>query len=105
MDFTWNLIKNWSNLIKPVGLIKNDVKSPNVIYNGDILDSIKSQPGVSLTNPKSLVNIDKYLTGTSITNEFDFVDTYPITDFNWNKKNIINYLKKLRLILLVAVKL
>ena len=85
--------ESWQNFVKGdfvTPYIKNDVKSPNVIYNGDILDSIKSQPGVSLTNPKSLVNIDKYLTGTSITNEFDFVDTYPITDFNWNKKNLAN---------------
>jgi len=85
--------ESWQSFVKGdfvTPYIKNDVKSPNVIYNGDILDSIKSQPGVSLTNPKSLVNIDKYLTGTSITNEFDFVDTYPITDFNWNKKNLAN---------------
>jgi hypothetical protein len=68
--------------------IRNDVRNPNVIYNGDIFDSLKSQPSVSLTTPKSLVNIDKYLTGSSITNEFDFVDTYPITNFEWDKKNL-----------------
>jgi len=83
--------ESWQNFVKGdfvTPYIQNDVKNPNIIYNGDVFNSLKSQPSVSLTNPKSLVNIDKYLTGTSVTNEFDFVDTYPITDFDWDKKNL-----------------
>jgi hypothetical protein len=85
--------ESWQNFVRGefvTPYIRNDVKNPNVIYNGDIFTSLKSQPSVSLTNPKSLINLDKYLTGTSITNEFDFVDTYPITNFNWDKKNLAN---------------
>ena len=85
--------ESWQNFIRGefvTNYIRNDVKNPNVIYNGNIFESLKSQPNVSLLNPKSLVNLDKYFTGSSITNEFDFVDIYPITNFNWVKKNLAN---------------
>lgn len=85
--------ESWQNFVRGefvTPYIRNDVENPNVIYNGDIFDSLKSQPSVSLGLTKSIVNLDKYFTGTSITDEFDFVDTYPITDLNWNKKNLAN---------------
>jgi hypothetical protein len=70
--------------------IKNDVLNPNVLYNSSIFDSLKSQPNLSLTNPKDLVNIKKYMTGLTTSNEFDFTDTYPIMNLNWDKDNLAN---------------
>jgi len=68
--------------------IKNEVINPNRIINNEIFNSLKSQPDVSLSSPKNLANIDKYLTGSSASNEFDFIDTYPLVDLNWNKNNL-----------------
>jgi hypothetical protein len=85
--------ESWQTFVKGdfvTPYIRNDVQNPNLILNGDILTSLKSQPSVSLTVAKSLVNIDNYLTGSSVTNEFDFVDTYPITDLSWDKDNLAN---------------
>ena len=70
--------------------LKNDVENPNVLYNGSILQSFKSQPLVSLSNLNNITNLNKYLSDSSISNDFDFVDTYPITDFDWVKKNMAN---------------
>ena len=85
--------ESWQNFVKGdfvTPYIKNDVDNPNVIYNGDIFNSVKSQPLVSLSADKSIVNLDGYLIGSSSTNEFDFVDTYPITDLKWDQKNLAN---------------
>jgi len=70
--------------------IKNDVENPNIIYNGDILSSTKSQPNVSLSNPKNLANLEKYLTSSSNSNVFNFTDVYPITDLKWDRDNLAN---------------
>lgn len=85
--------ESWQTFVKGefvTPYIRNDVQNPNVIYNGDILASVKSQPGVSLKFEKSITNLDRYLTGSSSSNEFDFVDTYPLTNLNWDKKNLAN---------------
>jgi hypothetical protein len=70
--------------------IKNDVENPNIIYNSDILLSTKSQPNVSLSNPRNLTNLEKYLTSTSSSNTFDFTDVYPLTNLNWDRNNLAN---------------
>ena len=70
--------------------LKNDVANPNVLYNGSILQSPKSQPSVSLTNANNITNLNKYLSDSSVSNEFDFVDTYPLTNFPWVKTNMAN---------------
>lgn len=70
--------------------IKNEVSNPNILLNSGIFNSLKSQPDVSLSNPKNLINIGKYLTGSSSSNEFDFIDTYPLLDLNWDKNNLAN---------------
>ena len=70
--------------------IRNDVENPNVIYNSGILISTKSQPNVSLSNPRNLTNLEKYLTASSSSNKFDFTDVYPITDLNWDRNNLAN---------------
>jgi len=70
--------------------IKNDVANPNLLYNGDIIVSTKSQPNVSLSDDKNITNLEKYFTSSSSTNEFEFGDVYPITNLNWDKKNLAN---------------
>ena len=70
--------------------LKNDAANPNVIYNGSIFSSLKSQPSVSLSNANNITNINKYLSNSSVSNEFDFVDTYPVTNFPWVKTNMAN---------------
>jgi len=70
--------------------LKNDAANPNVIYNGSIFSSLKSQPSVSLSNANNITNINKYLSNSSVSNEFDFVDTYPFTNFSWVKTNMAN---------------
>lgn len=85
--------ENWQNFIRGTFVtpyIKNDVENPNVIYNVDILDNPKSQPNVSLSNVKNINNIEKYLTETSSSNNFDFTDVYPITNLEWDRLNLAN---------------
>lgn len=83
--------ESWQNYIRGefvTPYIRGEVASPSGIFNSDIFGSLKSQPGVGLLTPKNLVNITNYLTGSSITNEFDIVDTYPLTNLDWDKKNL-----------------
>ncbi len=83
--------ESWQSYIRGefvTNYIKNDVRNPNVLYNEDIIVSTKSQPNVSLSNPKNLTNLNKYLAGTSVSNVFEFGDTYPLTDLDWDKKNL-----------------
>ena len=85
--------ESWQTFVKGdfvTPYIRNDVENPNVIYNGDIFVSVKSQPLVSLAQTKSIPNLDRYLTGSSVSNEFDFVDTYPLTNLKWDQKNLAN---------------
>ena len=70
--------------------LRNDANNPNVLFNGAIFQSLESQPTVSLSNQNNIVNITKYLSDSTASNEFDFVDTYPITDFSWVKLNMAN---------------
>ena len=85
--------ESWQTFVKGdfvTPYIRNDIQNPNVIYNGDIFLSVKSQPLVSLVQKNSIPNLDRYLTGTSASNEFDFVDTYPLTNLKWDQKNLAN---------------
>ena len=83
--------ESWQDFIRGTFVtpyIKNDVNNPNLLLNGDIFLSTKSQPNVSLSNPKNLTNLEKYFEGSSSSNEFQFGDLYPITDLNWDRKNL-----------------
>ena len=83
--------ESWQNFIRGefvTPYIRNDVNNPNLLYNGSILNSLRSQPNLSLANPNDLVNIKKYMTGLTSSNEFDFIDTYPLTDLTWDKNNL-----------------
>lgn len=85
--------ESWQSYIRGefvTNYIKNDVNNPNVLYNEDIIVSTKSQPNVSLSNPKNLTNLNKYIADSSASNTFEFGDTYPITDLDWDKKNLAN---------------
>jgi len=85
--------ESWQSYIRGefvTNYIKNDVNNPNVLYNEDIIVSTKSQPNVSLSNPKNLTNLNKYIAGSSSSNTFEFGDTYPITDLDWDRKNLAN---------------
>ena len=70
--------------------LKNDANNPNTIINSSIFNSLVSQPIVSLTTASNITNLTKYLSDSTVTNEFDFVDLYPITNFPWVKTNMAN---------------
>lgn len=70
--------------------LRNDAANPNVLYNCAIFQSLKSQPVVSLSNASNIVNLEKYLSDSTTSNEFDFVDTYPLTNYLWVKTNMAN---------------
>lgn len=83
--------ESWQSFIRGqfvTNYIKNDVENPNVLFNEDIIISTKSQPNVSLSNPKNITNLAKYFENSSISNTFEFGDTYPITDLKWDRKNL-----------------
>jgi len=85
--------ESWQTYIKGefvTPYIKNEVQNPNILINASIFNSLKSQPDVSLSNPKNLININQYLTGSSQSNEFEFIDTYPLVDLNWDRNNLAN---------------
>jgi hypothetical protein len=68
--------------------IKSEVQNPNVLYNSDIIQSLKSQPNVSLSNTKNLSNLEQYFANSSSSNKYDFTDTYPLTNLSWDKLNL-----------------
>ena len=68
--------------------IKSEVQNPNVLYNSDIIQSLKSQPSVSLSNTKNLSNLEQYFANSSSSNKYDFTDTYPLTNLSWDKLNL-----------------
>lgn len=70
--------------------LRNDSLNPNTILNATIFNSLKSQPTLSLSNANNITNLNKYLSNSTTTNEFDFVDLYPITNFSWVKSNMAN---------------
>jgi hypothetical protein len=83
--------ESWQSFIRgdfTTSYIKNDVENPSVLYNGDILLSTKSQPNISLSNPKNLNNLEKYFGDSSASNEFQFGDMYPITNLRWDRRNL-----------------
>ena len=49
--------ESWQGFIRGefvTSYIKNDVANPNVLFNGDIIISTKSQPNVSLNDPNNI---------------------------------------------------
>jgi len=68
--------------------LKNESQNPNLLYNSDLIQSLKSQPNLSLSNTKNLNNLEQYFANSSSSNKFDFTDTYPLSNLNWDKDNL-----------------
>lgn len=67
--------------------IKNKIETPFQLFNREILTNEKSQPSLSLTQENKIVD---YIQNLTSSNEFDFTDTYPITNLVWSKKYLAN---------------
>jgi hypothetical protein len=68
--------------------LKNESQNPNLLYNSDLIQSLKSQPNLSLSNTKNLNNLEQYFANSSSSNKFDFTDTYPLSNLKWDKNNL-----------------
>ena len=80
--------ESWQNYIRGefnTSYIKNDVSTSFKLYNQDILTNEKSQPLLSI---KDNSYAKEYFGNANIVENFDFTDTYPITNLSWIK----NYL-------------
>ena len=83
--------KSWQNYIRGIfntEYIKNQTESGGFqIIDIRTVASTKSNPLVSLENESEFEN---FITGNSETNEFDLLDTFPLTDDTWVKESLAN---------------
>jgi hypothetical protein len=83
--------ESWQNFIRGIfntKYIKNLVNNSSFEFiNEKILKDSLSQPMVSLP---SEVQFTEYVNGSTTSNEYDFVDTYPFTNKDWIKKYLAN---------------
>jgi hypothetical protein len=80
--------ESWQNYIRGefnTSYIKNDINTSFKLYNQDILTNEKSQPLISIKNNAPAKD---YFGNKNIVENFDFTDTYPITNLGW----VNNYL-------------
>ena len=80
--------ESWQKFIRgefTINYIKNKTNTPFELFNQEILTNERSQPDVSLTDESKIID---YIGNQTSSNEFDFSDMYPITNFDWCK----NYL-------------
>jgi hypothetical protein len=80
--------ESWQNYIRGefnTSYIKNDINTSFKLYNQDILTNEKSQPLISI---KDNAPAKDYFGNKNIVENFDFTDTYPITNLGW----VNNYL-------------
>jgi len=80
--------ESWQKFIRgefTINYLKNKTNVPFELFNQQILTNERSQPNVSLTDESKIID---YIGNQTSSNEFDFSDMYPITNFNWCK----NYL-------------
>jgi hypothetical protein len=68
--------------------IRSEVNNPNKLFNFELINQGKSQPGVTTKNETNIINIKKYVGDSTISNQFDFTDLYPITNLVWDKLNL-----------------
>ena len=82
---------SWQNYIRGIfntGYIKNKVENASFEFKtSDEINDSKSQPLVSLSNEKDIVD---YVATSTTSNKYDFTDTYPFTDKTWVKGNLAN---------------
>jgi hypothetical protein len=83
--------KSWQNFIRGIfntEYIKNQTESGGFQFlDVRTVAATKSNPLVSLENETEFEN---FITGNSETNEFDLLDTYPITNTDWVKNSLAN---------------
>jgi len=80
--------ESWQKFIRgefTINYLKNNTNVPFELFNQQILTNERSQPDVSLTDESKIID---YIGNQTSSNEFDFSDMYPITNFDWCK----NYL-------------
>ena len=85
--------ENWQDFIRGIFVtpyIKNQIENSNRLYNIDILQNTKSQPDINLKTGNNRANIETYIGDSNTSNKFDFTDTYPITDLNWDREYLAN---------------
>jgi hypothetical protein len=79
---------SWQNYIRGIfntPYIKNDVNVPFSLFNQDIFDNDKSKPLLSINDTQYA---EKYFGESDIVENYDFTDTYPITNLNWVRNNM-----------------
>jgi hypothetical protein len=78
--------QSWQNYIRGIyntPYIKNLINNGGFEFmNEGVLNSSATQPLISLINEPDMV---EYITGSSTSNEYDFTDTYPFTNKDWDK--------------------
>jgi hypothetical protein len=83
--------KSWQNFIRGIfntAYINNTVENGEFEFKtNDDINSVKSQPLVSLTNEKDISN---YISNSTTSNSYGFTDTYPFTDKKWVQENLAN---------------
>jgi len=80
----------WQNYIRGIyntPYIKNDTLVPFEIYKGTILTDNVALPNVGLEKEDE---VKSYFGGNIVNEEYDFSDTYPLTDLAWCKQNLAN---------------
>ena len=81
---------SWQNYIRGIfntPYIKNDTQTPFQIFRSTILNNNKALPNVGLEKDDQ---VKKYFGGDIINDEYDFSDTYPLTDLSWCKEYLAN---------------
>ena len=83
--------ESWQNFIRGIfntSYIKNNVDNSNFGFiNQNILNSVSSQPLVSLEKEPEFVN---YISNSTNSNVYDLADLYPFTQLDWDKKYLSN---------------
>lgn len=67
--------------------LKNKTETPYQLFNKNVLLSPSSQPNVSATQQSK---IEEYINVKTYSNQFDFTDTFPITNLDWCKNYLAN---------------
>ena len=83
--------ESWQNFIRGIfntSYIKNNVNNYSFgLINQDIINSQTSQPLVSMEKESDFIN---YISQSTNTNEYDFLDIYPFTNLTWDKTYLSN---------------
>jgi hypothetical protein len=82
---------SWQNYIRGIyntPYIKQLSESDNFLFIDEaVLDNPLSKPTLSLSKEDTFID---YLTGSTTSNSFDILDTYPFIDSSWCKRNLSN---------------